>query len=142
MVEYIPAKMLYSFKVKTTKHTSIVNITSSVREIVRKSGVSEGMCLVYVPHTTACVFINEAADQDVVRDISYALERLIPWNDPNYEHSEGNSAAHIRSAIIGNSRMVIIQDGDLLLGTWEGIFLGEFDGPRERKVYVRLIRER
>ncbi len=132
--------MLQSFKVKTTRHTSIVNITSSVREIVSKSGVKDGVCVVYVPHTTACVFINEAADPDVVRDITYALEKIVPWNDPNYEHGEGNSAAHIRSAVIGNSRMVIIDNGELVLGTWEGIFLGEFDGPRERKVYVKILK--
>ncbi len=133
--------MLHSFRVKTTKHTSMVNITPYVRDIVRKSGVKGGLCLVYVPHTTACVFINEAADPDVVRDIAYALERLVPWDDPNYSHAEGNSAAHIRSAVIGNSRTLIIENGDLVLGTWEGIFLGEFDGPRERKVYVKILKE-
>ena len=127
-------------KVKTTKHTSFVNITSQVREIVRASGVKSGLCLVYVPHTTACVFINEGADPDVIRDIAYSVEKLIPWRD-NYAHSEGNSAAHIRSAIIGNSRVIPVEDGDLMLGTWEAIFLAEFDGPRERKVIVKVLKE-
>lgn len=125
-------------KVRTTKHTSLVNITNQVREVVRASAVRSGMCLVYVPHTTACVFINEGADPDVIRDITYALEKIIPWRD-SYAHSEGNSAAHIRSAIIGNSRVIPIEEGDLVLGTWEAIFLAEFDGPRERKVIVKVI---
>jgi len=128
-------------KVRTTKHTSIVNITSQVREVVRRSGVKEGLCVVYVPHTTACVFINEGADPDVVRDIVYAVEKLIPWRDPAYTHAEGNSAAHIRSAIIGNSRIIPIIDGELALGTWESIFLADFDGPRERKVIVKILKE-
>lgn len=127
-------------RIRTTKHTSFVNITSQVREVVRNSGVKSGLCLVYVPHTTACVFVNEGADPDVIRDIAYSVEKLIPWRD-NYAHSEGNSAAHIRSSIIGNSRVIPVEDGDLMLGTWEAIFLAEFDGPRERKVIVKVIKE-
>ncbi|NPB07399.1 MAG: YjbQ family protein [Aquificae bacterium] len=133
--------MVEVIRVRTTKHTSIVNITSSVREVVRKSGVKEGLCVVYTPHTTACVFINEGADPDVVKDIVYALERLVPWNDPSYAHAEGNSAAHIRSAVIGNSRVIPVVDGELTLGTWESIFLADFDGPRERKVIVMVLGE-
>ncbi|MCS6998505.1 MAG: secondary thiamine-phosphate synthase enzyme YjbQ [Aquificaceae bacterium] len=127
-------------RVRTTKHTSFVNITSQVREAVRSSGVRSGMCLVYVPHTTACVFVNEGADPDVVKDIAYSLEKLIPWKD-SYAHGEGNSAAHIRSALVGNSRVIPVEDGELVLGTWEAIFLAEFDGPRERKVIVKVIKE-
>lgn len=127
-------------RVRTTKHTSFVNITSQVREVVKASGVKSGLCLVYVPHTTACVFVNEGADPDVIKDIAYSLEKLIPWRD-NYSHTEGNSAAHIRSALIGNSRIIPIEGGELMLGTWEAIFLAEFDGPRERKVIVKLIKE-
>ncbi|HHJ64952.1 MAG TPA: YjbQ family protein [Aquifex aeolicus] len=128
-------------RIRTTKHTSIVNITPQIRDVVKRSGVTEGLCLIYVPHTTACVFINEGADPDVIRDIVYALEKLIPWNDPGYEHGEGNSAAHIRSSIVGNSRIVPVVGGSLALGTWESIFLAEFDGPRERKVIVKILRE-
>ncbi len=128
-------------KVSTPKHTCAVNITSEVRKVVGKSGVQDGLCIVYVPHTTACVFINEGADPDVLRDILYMSEKLIPWSDPNYEHAEGNSAAHIRSSIIGNSRVIPVSGGDLLLGTWESIFLAEFDGPRQRKVLVKIIKE-
>ncbi len=127
-------------RVRTTKHTSFVNITNQVREVVRASGVRSGICLVYVPHTTACLFVNEGADPDVIRDIAYSIEKLIPWRD-SYAHSEGNSAAHIRSAIIGNSRVIPIEEGDLVLGTWEAVFLAEFDGPRERKVIVKVIQE-
>ncbi|MCS7262865.1 MAG: secondary thiamine-phosphate synthase enzyme YjbQ [Aquificaceae bacterium] len=127
-------------KVKTGEGTSFVNITGQVRQVVRTSGVKSGICLVYVPHTTACVFINEGADPDVMKDIAYALEKVIPWRD-RYAHAEGNSAAHIRSALIGNSRVVPIEEGDLLLGTWEAIFLAEFDGPRERKVVIKVLKE-
>jgi len=129
-------------KIRTTKHTSIVNITHQVAEVVKKSGIKEGICVVYTPHTTACVFVNEGADPDVVRDFVYALEKLIPWNDPNYTHMEGNSAAHIRSAIIGNSRVIPVIDGQLALGTWESIFLADFDGPRERKVLIFVMGEK
>jgi secondary thiamine-phosphate synthase enzyme len=127
-------------RIRTTKHTSFVNITNQVRELVRSSGVKSGLCLVYIPHTTACLFINEGADPDVIKDIAYSLEKLVPWRD-SYAHSEGNSAAHIRSAIIGNSRVIPIENGDLVLGTWEAIFLADFDGPRERKVIVKIIKE-
>lgn len=127
-------------KVRTTRHTSFVNITSQVRDVVRSSGVKSGLCLIYVPHTTACVFINEGADPDVIKDIAYSLEKLVPWRD-SYAHTEGNSAAHIRSAIIGNSRVIPVEEGELMLGTWEAIFLAEFDGPRERKVIVKVIKE-
>ncbi|MDQ7038029.1 MAG: secondary thiamine-phosphate synthase enzyme YjbQ [Aquificota bacterium] len=133
--------MTETIRVKTTKHTSVVNITPQIRDIVRRSGVREGLCLVYVPHTTACVFVNEGADPDVIKDIIYMVEKLIPWDDPRYEHGEGNSAAHIRSAIIGNSRIIPVVAGDLALGTWEAVFLAEFDGPRERKVVVKILGE-
>ena len=131
--------MMGVIRIKTTKRTSFVNITPLVREEVRKSNVKSGLCVIYVPHTTCAVFINEGADPDVIKDISYALEKLIPWSDSNYAHSEGNSAAHIRSSIIGNSRIVPVEDGELMLGTWESIFIAEFDGPRERKVIIKVL---
>lgn len=130
------------FSIRTTKRTSIVNITANVKEEVKRSGVRSGICIVYVPHTTAAVFINEGADPDVVRDIAYTMEKIIPWEDRSYAHSEGNSAAHIRSAIIGNSRVIPVENGELMLGRWESVFLAEFDGPRERKVIVKVIGER
>lgn len=131
--------MLAKYKVKTTKHTSIVNITSQVRQAVISSGIKDGLCVIYTPHTTAGIFINEGADPDVLKDIVYVLEKLVPWEDRNYSHSEGNSAAHIKSSIIGNSRIVIVENSELLLGTWESIYLADFDGPRERTVFIYII---
>jgi secondary thiamine-phosphate synthase enzyme len=131
----------FTFNVSTSAHTDFVNITSLVREAVRESGIKEGICVVYIPHTTAAVFINEGADPDVARDIAYKLNQLIEWDDPNYRHVEGNSAAHIKSAIIGNSRVIPVVNGSLTLGTWEAVFLAEFDGPRRRKVIVQIIGE-
>ncbi len=127
------------FKVKTSSRTDFVNITHLVKEFVREVSPREGLCVIYVPHTTAAVFINEGADPDVARDIAYKLDRLVEWNDPNYLHAEGNSAAHIKSSIMGNSRVVPVVEGELLLGTWEAIFLAEFDGPRTRKVIVQVF---
>ncbi len=131
--------MMKILNIRTTKKTMFVNITHDVRNAVKKSGISSGLCVVYVPHTTAAVFINEGADPNVLKDISYAVEKLIPWEDKAYSHMEGNAAAHIRSAIVGNSRIVPVDNGELLLGTWESIFLVEFDGPRSRKVIVKTI---
>ncbi len=131
--------MLKSFYIETGKRTDFIDITDKVQKAVEESGKREGICVVYVPHTTACVFINEGADPDVARDIAMLLERLVPWHDREYAHMEGNSAAHIRSAIIGNSRMIPFSQGKLLLGTWESIFFAEFDGPRRRKVMVYVI---
>jgi len=127
------------FQISTSSHTEFLNITCLVSEFVKESGISEGICVVYVPHTTAAVFVNEGADPDVVRDIAYKLSELVEWNDPNYRHAEGNAAAHIRSAIIGNSRVIPVINGRLALGTWEAIFFAEFDGSRRRKVIVSVI---
>jgi len=135
----MPTKVL---NVRTPSHTTFINITREVKAFVEGTGIKEGICVVYVPHTTAAVFINEGADPDVVRDIAYKLNQLVEWDDPNYRHMEGNSAAHIKSALIGNSRVVPIVDGKLTLGTWEAIFLAEFDGPRTRKVIVQVIGEK
>jgi len=129
---------LFSFSVKTSKREEFLNITDKVNEQVRNSGIKNGLCIIYIPHTTAAVIINESADPDVVRDIIKRLSTIIPGNG-DYAHSEGNSDAHIKSSIIGNSRTVIIENGRLLLGTWEGIFFCEFDGPRTRKVFLKII---
>ncbi len=129
------------FQISTSSHTDFVNVTHLVKDFVKESGIREGLCVVYVPHTTAGVFINEGADPDVVRDIAYKLNTLVEWEDPNYKHVEGNSAAHIKSSVMGNSRVIPISSGKLLLGTWEAIFFAEFDGPRRRKLIVTLIGE-
>jgi secondary thiamine-phosphate synthase enzyme len=116
----------------------MLDITKKVMEIVKKSGIKNGTCTVFVPHTTAGITINENADPSVTGDILNSFEKLIPFNE-RYSHMEGNSPAHIKSSIMGQSVNIIIGDGKLLIGTWQGIFFCEFDGPRSRKIYVQLI---
>ena len=130
------------FSVPTKSHTDFVDVTGLVSSFVKETGIKNGLCVIYVPHTTAAIFINEGADPDVIKDIAYKLDKLIPWEDPAYRHLEGNSAAHIKSAIIGNSRSVPVIEGRLALGTWESIFLAEFDGPRTRKLIVQIIEDK
>ena len=129
--------MLKKLTVDTSKHTQLVNITSMVREAVAESGVREGICTVFVPHTTAGVTINENADPDVVRDLISELGKLVPWED-GYRHAEGNSAAHLKASLTGFSQQLIVDGGNLVLGTWQGIWFCEFDGPRRRSVYVKV----
>ena len=123
--------------VRTQQQCQFINITSEVQAIVGKSGVQDGACHVFVPHTTAGITINENADPDVVRDMKMILDRLVPWHG-DYAHSEGNSAAHAKSSLMGSCQTVIIQNGRLALGTWQSIYFCEFDGPRTRKVWVQL----
>jgi secondary thiamine-phosphate synthase enzyme len=123
--------------VSTHSRTEMIDVTRQVAESVRKSGLNEGTCTIYVPHTTAAVTINEGADPSVKSDIVNMLNRLVPL-EANYSHAEGNSAAHIKSTIVGVSRTVPVKDGALALGTWQSIFFCEFDGPRRRKVYVTV----
>ncbi len=131
--------MVYEITLKTTGRNQFIDITRQVESIVLQSGVRKGICIIYVPHTTAGVTINENADPTVRKDIISSLEKLVPWREPFYEHAEGNSAAHIKSSLIGCNQTVIVQEGKLLLGTWQGIYFCEFDGPRTRKVYVKVI---
>ena len=130
--------MISTIEVSTNDRTELVDITSKVRKVVGDSGIDEGLCLVYVPHTTAAVTINENADPTVKRDILMILDRVIPFSD-DYHHAEGNSAAHIKSTLVGASERMIIRGGDLVLGRWQGIFFCEFDGPRTRKVTIQMI---
>ncbi|MEW6358453.1 MAG: secondary thiamine-phosphate synthase enzyme YjbQ [Planctomycetota bacterium] len=126
------------FNVKTRSRTGMVDITSQVRDAVRKLDIKSGVCHVFVPHTTAAVTINENADPSVIQDILAELNKVIPFDD-GYRHSEGNSAAHIKSSLVGCSETVIVEDGDLQLGTWQGLFFCEFDGPRSRRVWVQVM---
>lgn len=126
-----------TFEVKTAKHAQMIDITAEVRKAVTQSGVQDGMCTVFIPHTTAAVTINENADPDVVRDLLMEIDKIVPWED-GYHHIEGNSAAHLKSSMIGASEQIIIEDGRLLLGTWQGIYFCEFDGPRRRKAIVKI----
>ena len=133
-------KMNYNtLTVSTSERAQFIDITESVQDIITKSGVREGICTVFVPHTTAAVTVNENADPDVVRDIKMFLEENVPWCHPSYLHGEGNSAAHIKSSIMGSSDQLIIAEGRLRLGTWQSIYFCEFDGPRTRSVWVKII---
>jgi secondary thiamine-phosphate synthase enzyme len=123
--------------VSTHSRTEMIDVTRQIGECVRKSGVKHGTCTIYVPHTTAAVTINEGADPSVKSDIVGTLNRLVPF-EAGYSHVEGNSAAHIKSTIVGVSRTVPIEDGALALGTWQSVFFCEFDGPRRRKLYVSV----
>ncbi len=122
--------------VRTAGRTDFVNITGIVAAAVQALDLMNGVVTVFVPHTTCGVTIQEQADPDVMQDMATVLERLVPWSG-NYRHSEGNTAAHVKSSLLGSSVSVIVQDGELRLGTWQGIFLSEFDGPRTRQVWVR-----
>jgi secondary thiamine-phosphate synthase enzyme len=129
--------MYTRLKVRTSERACFVDVTPQIRELVAASGVGSGTCQVFVPHTTASVSVNEGSDPHVVRDLLAHLDKLVPWGAA-YQHREGNSAAHIKAALIGNSATVFVEDRDLALGTWQAIFLCEFDGPREREVWVRI----
>ncbi|MDP6671305.1 MAG: secondary thiamine-phosphate synthase enzyme YjbQ [archaeon] len=126
--------------VKTSKRNQFVDLTQEIQRAVDESGVKSGLCVVYCPHTTAAITINENADPSVQVDIVGKLSKLVPEGE-GYSHAEGNSDSHIKSAIIGNSRIVLVQDKKLVLGQWEGIFFCEFDGPRERKLIVSVLSE-
>ena len=127
--------------VKTRERTELIDITPDVNQLVQKTGIDQGLCMIYVPHTTAAVTINESADPSVKSDILMTLNQIIPW-EANYRHLEGNSPAHIKSTLVGSSELIAIENRRLILGTWQGIFFCEFDGPRTRKVDVRIMEER
>jgi len=131
--------MTQTFSVKSLKQTELIDITRPVQEAVQKAGVKEGLCVIFTPHTTAAVTINENADPSVPRDILMELNKIVPFED-RYQHTEGNSSAHINSSLVGCSQTLFIESGRLLLGTWQGIFFCEFDGPRNRQVYVKVVK--
>ncbi|MGD8345033.1 MAG: secondary thiamine-phosphate synthase enzyme YjbQ [Desulfobacterales bacterium] len=124
--------------VKTKSRTELIDITSQIAEQVKQSGVSNGLCMLYVPHTTGAVTINESADPSVRGDIQMILNQVVPW-EANYKHLEGNSPAHVKATLVGASELLAIENGALVLGTWQGIFFCEFDGPRTRKIHVRIL---
>ncbi len=126
------------FRVSTKSRSQMIDITSEVSSIVGESGVKDGDAIIYCPHTTAAITINENADPSVPHDILLTLEQLLPQHRPGYRHSEGNSDAHCKSSIVGCSEQILIKGGSLQLGTWQGIFFCEFDGPRSRTVIVQI----
>jgi secondary thiamine-phosphate synthase enzyme len=131
--------MFQTFQVRTTSQTECIDITRSVQQAAQKTGVENGICIVFVPHTTAGITINENADPSVPQDLMMELNKVIPFED-RYHHREGNSAAHIKASLLGCSQVIFIESRELVLGTWQGIFFCEFDGPRNRKVYVKVVK--
>jgi secondary thiamine-phosphate synthase enzyme len=132
--------MTQQIEVHTRTHDELVDITGQIQQAVSQSGVETGVCHVFVPHTTAGLTLNENWDPSVRRDILVALNKLVPWDD-GYQHGEGNSAAHIKASLMGFSHTLLVENGRLALGSWQGIYLAEFDGPRRRRVLVRVVGE-
>lgn len=128
-----------SFEVRTSRRTEFVEITAQVRKAVREAGLKSGMCVVFCPHTTAAITIQENADPDVVHDMLLWMNNHIPKDVPGFLHAEGNSDSHIKSSLVGSSAIVLVENGDLVLGTWQGVYFCEFDGPRSRTVRVQTI---
>ena len=129
--------MIHTLTIATRSRNEFVDITSQVQDVVRESGLSEGLCTIFVPHTTAGLTINEGADPSVQRDILTHLQKIIPRDD-DFRHLEGNSDAHIKASLMGSSQTVFVEQGQLVLGTWQAIYFAEFDGPRKRKAMVRV----
>lgn len=128
-----------AIEINTTKRQEFVDITPRVEKIVNDSKVKDGLCVIFCPHTTAGLTINENADPSVKKDILNHLEKLVP-QDKNYSHSEGNSDAHIKSSLLGSSLNILIENNSLVLGTWQGVYFCEFDGPRQRNIYINIIK--
>ena len=124
--------------IHTEHRDQFVDITGEVQQTVADSGIRDGICTVFIPHTTAGITINENADPDVVADVLYALDKAVPWTSPHYRHSEGNTAAHVKASMMGSSVHVLIRAGRLQLGTWQAIYFCEFDGPRTRQAWVAV----
>lgn len=131
-------KTLFSYQIRTHEKQAFINIDHFLHEALRESGIKDGIMLVYCPHTTAAITINENADPDVRKDLKLGLNKTFP-NDPEYVHMEGNSDGHMKSSVIGASETLIISDGSLILGTWQSVYFCEFDGPRTRRFYVKII---
>jgi secondary thiamine-phosphate synthase enzyme len=129
-----------TLRVTTERRTQLVDVTAQVERVVRAAGVASGVCHLYVPHTTAAVMINEHADPDVATDLEGVFDRLVPHAGP-YRHSEGNSDSHAKAVMVGASQVVFVEDGKLALGRWQGVFFCEFDGPWERKTWVKVVGE-
>jgi len=125
--------------IQTSRQCQMIDITNQVQKVLHDSGVTTGFAVIYVPHTTAGLTINENADPDVVHDILRQLDKIVPYAQPFYQHDEGNSAAHVKATLTGSSQTVLIQNARLLLGTWQGIWFCEYDGPRSRKAWISIF---
>ena len=133
--------MIHRLRKSTRARVEFLDVTHEIQEIVRASGVDSGVCYVYVPHTTAAVTVNESADPSVVADIAMQLDAIVPQRG-DYRHMEGNSPAHIKAGLLGTSEALLIEGGSLVLGTWQGVFFCEFDGPRNRSLLVKIVPDR
>ncbi|WP_226537143.1 secondary thiamine-phosphate synthase enzyme YjbQ [Fictibacillus halophilus] len=131
--------MAQTFTIQTHQRDEMYEITSSLQAYLQEQRVKDGVMYVYCPHTTAGITINENADPDVVKDMLMRLDEVYPWEHPKYRHAEGNSASHLKASTVGSSQVVLIQNGELLLGTWQGVYFCEFDGPRTRKYHVKIL---
>src|SRR5262245_30971065 len=127
------------FHVNTTVRNQFVEITEQVREALTASGIKSGLCVVYCPHTTAAITVNENADPDVVHDMLLYLNRTVPKDQPGFRHGEGNSDSHIKASLVGTSVTLVVDGGDIVLGRWQGVYFCEFDGPRTREVMVQIV---
>lgn len=128
-----------TISVETPAHSTFVEITAKVKTIVHESEIDDGVAIIFVPHTTAGISLNENADPNVVRDMLTDLNRIVPDDQPYYRHFEGNSASHLKTSFVGNNLVIIIEGGNIVLGRWQGIYLCEFDGPRTRRVQIKII---
>lgn len=131
---------LHKVNIRTAQHQQMIEITSYVKETIKQEKIEDGLVVIYCPHTTAAVTINENADPDVRHDLLMRLDEMYPWSHPGDLHGEGNSAAHLKASTIGFSQLVPVDQGRLLLGTWQGIYFCEFDGPRQRSFYIKTQR--
>jgi secondary thiamine-phosphate synthase enzyme len=129
---------LITLDISSSKQTEMLDITRQVRQVIREAGINSGLMVLFVPHTTAAVTINENADPDVVRDMLMELNKIVPFDD-HYRHAEGNSAAHLKSSLVGASETLLIEKGEPVLGTWQGIYFCEFDGPRRRRLHLQVV---
>ena len=130
--------MIAQLEIATRSAAELVDITAEVQQTVKEKGMQSGVCHVFVPHTTAGLTLNENWDPSVRADMLMELDKIVPWQD-NYRHGEGNSAAHIKASLMGFSQAILVEDGRLVLGSWQGVYLAEFDGPRRRRVLVKLV---
>ena len=130
--------MMQEITIKTQRKAQMIDVTSQVSAVIGENGIKEGLAVVFVPHTTAGITINENADPDVVHDMLLSLDELVPEHNPGYRHGEGNSDGHVKASLIGSSVTVIVKNSRLALGTWQGIYFCEFDGPRNRKLWIKL----
>ena len=128
-----------SFEVRTRKRTELIDVTDRVRAALGESGVGRGLCVVYCPHTTAAITVNENADPDVVHDMLLHLSRTVPKDQPGFRHGEGNSDSHIKASLVGPSVTLVVDGGEVVLGRWQGVYFCEFDGPRTRRVVVQVV---